>query len=91
MVVTFLNKEVSNLKFPKVRSGDFFLESDVQEIDEHGEICFEQRGFIAELQLEGKPSIQIFLPLTKPEYRETIEGSLEEEEEVSFCLHLEKL
>ena len=84
MVVTFLNKEVSNLKFNKVKSSDYFLESDVQEIDEQGEIRFVQRGFIAELQLEDKP-IMVFIPLTKPEYRETIESSLEIEDENSFC------
>lgn len=49
MTVTFLNERVTNLKFDKVKTGEFFIETDVKEITGQGKVSFVQRGYIAEI------------------------------------------
>ena len=78
MTITFLDEKVANLKFNKVGAGEFFIESDVQEIANQGYVQFTQRGYVTEVELtEPQKQLQIYLPILDPTQKKSIEESLE--------------
>ena len=83
---------MNGIKCNKVKAAPFFIETDMQEINEHGEVGFVQRGFTAEIDRpEPEKPIRVFIPLMDPEQRGMIEGSLDTEDESNFIWNLIKL
>ena len=89
MTVTFLDDTLGNLKTNKIKNNSFFIELDMQEMNERGQIVFSQRGYITEVDMpEPSKPIKVFIPLVDSKYRQVFEESLDTEDEISFCQNL---
>ena len=94
LTITFLDRTLGHLRVNKLKNQNnaFFLELDIEEVTERGEVSFSQRGYVAEIDLpEPEKGLRVFIPLIDLRDKQIFEESLDTEDEISFIENLIKL
>ena len=94
MTISFLDQTLGNLRVNKLKNQNnaFFIELDIQEVTERGDVSFSQRGYVAEIDLpEPEKGLRVFIPLVDMRDKQIFEESLDTEDEISFIENLIKL
>ena len=92
MTIIFLDRNLGHVNVNKRKNNNFFLEVDMQEVTESGEVSFSQRGYIAEIDVpEPEKGIRVFIPLVDQQDKQIFEECLDTENEINFYENLVKI